>query len=74
MPKKEVKEKVKAKKLGSAKIKKGAKLYVRDVNDRDFRQNGIDLVLAAGEKKEVSKELYLELKDKFSYLEFIEEV
>lgn len=72
MPKKE-KKLGKSKKLGLAKLKKGAKLFVRDVNDRDFKSNGIDLALLAGEKKEVSKELYLELKDKFPYLEFIEE-
>ena len=65
----------KAKKLGAVKLKpkKGVKYFVRDANDCNFRVNDIDLVLVANEKKEVDFGVYVELKEKFPYLEFIEE-
>ena len=59
-------KKVKAvKKLGG---KKNAKYYVSDANDRDFRANGIDLVLEAGVRKEVSAEQAKLLQKEYPYL------
>ena len=69
MPKKKKEEDKEEEVLDEA--KSDEVFFVRDSNDRDFRLNGIDLVLNAGEAKEVSSEVYKELKEKFPYLEFI---
>lgn len=55
-------------KMGALDLKK--KIFVSDANDRNFTANGIDLVLHAGVKVEISLEMYKELSTVFPYLKF----
>ena len=49
------------------------KYYLRDSADRDFRANGYEVILTAGERLEVDKATGEGLKKLYPYLELIKE-